>query len=445
MTADGQTGVTYTFDDEGRMIKATPSGGSYCYIYDGNGLRVAKIQGGTGNNCTNGTFTKLYWRSISGDSLTETDGTGSVTQNYSEYVFFAGRRIASRVTGSASANTALFYYFADQLGSTRTITTGSGKNNDGSSQIAGQLCYDQDYTPYGQEVFTTAQMSRLQTTACAPSYKFTGYERDSETGLDYAFARYYSSRLARFLSTDPLGGSVGDLQSHNAYAYTANNPLNLIDPSGMDYCSGNSPYAGWTPPINCYLGPGNGDPPPSTGPLPPPCTFSGDMNCLGNVGQPVDSTCPPEAGANCQGHTGSGSGASGPSWCPPGDACDPALNQEKLLKLNKCVKIAENQADKHLNGPITTTAVGAGFTLVIVGTAGATLPAFYAEAKAAETVGEMLWAGYHAADVTGRFSLFTLPGLATFGKGILDATDVLNRYDGAVAACQEKYGYPNVP
>src|SRR5205807_6735306 len=90
MTGDGQTGVTYTFDDESRIIKATPSGGSYCYVYDGKGLRVAKKSGGTGNTCSGGTFTKLYWRSISGDSLAETDGTGNVTQNYSEYVFFAG-------------------------------------------------------------------------------------------------------------------------------------------------------------------------------------------------------------------------------------------------------------------------------------------------------------------------------------------------------------------
>src|SRR5206468_285658 len=56
--------------------------------------------------------------------------------------------------------------------------------------------------------------------------------------FDYAFARYYSSRLGRFLSTDPLGGSIGSLQSHNAYAYTRNNPLNAIDPSGMNDCAG---------------------------------------------------------------------------------------------------------------------------------------------------------------------------------------------------------------
>jgi RHS repeat-associated protein len=200
------------------------------YVYDGFGLRVAK-KSGANSDCTGGTITKLYWRSIAGDALAETDGTGSTTNAaYNEYVFFTGRRIASR-NGSGG----IFYWFADQLGSTRTVTTGSGPG-----QTPGQLCYDADFTPYGQEV---SHSERLQTTACPPSYKFTGYERDPETaygqtdtGVDYAFARYYSSRLGRFLSTDPLGGSIGDLQSHNAYAYVLNNPSNLIDPSGMVDC-----------------------------------------------------------------------------------------------------------------------------------------------------------------------------------------------------------------
>src|SRR5712692_5620755 len=222
MTKDGSgTGYSYTFDDENHLTIATGfSGGPYCYAYDGNGLRVAK-KSNSNSTCSTGTVTKLYWRSIAGDALAETDGSGSATNAaYSEYVFFGGRRIASR-NGSGG----IFYYFADQLGSTRTITTGSG-----TGQTPGQLCYDADFTPYGQEISYTA---RLQTTACPPSYKFTGYERDTETGLDYAFARYYSSRLGRFLSTDPLGGSIGDLQSHNAYTYTLNNPTNLVDPSGL--------------------------------------------------------------------------------------------------------------------------------------------------------------------------------------------------------------------
>jgi RHS repeat-associated protein len=248
MTGDGSAGRTYYFDAENRLVKVSGvSGGPYCYVYDPGGLRVAKMTGGTGISCTGGTYTKLYWRSLSGDALGESDGTGSTTNAaYTEYVFFAGRRVASR-----SGTGVLFYFFADQLGSTRTVTTGNGPG-----QTPGQLCYDQDYTPYGQEVFTTTQMSRLQTTACPPNYRFTGYEYDSESGLDYAFARYYSSRLGRFLSTDPLGGSVGSLQSHNAHAYTGNNPLNHIDPSGMVDCH---PEEGcWAlPDLPPFFGPNN--------------------------------------------------------------------------------------------------------------------------------------------------------------------------------------------
>jgi RHS repeat-associated protein len=224
MTKDGSgTGYLYTFDAENLLVKATGmTGAPYCYVYDGNSLRVAK-KSGAASDCSGGTVTKLYWRSISGDALAETDSTGSTTNAaYNEYVFFAGRRIGSR-----NGVGAIFYYFADQVGSTRTVTTGSGPG-----QTPGLLCYDADFTPYGQEIQHT---ERLQTTACPPSYKFTGYERDSETGLDYAFARYYSSRLGRFLSTDPLGGGVGNLQSHNAYAYVVNDPLDLIDPTGMFY------------------------------------------------------------------------------------------------------------------------------------------------------------------------------------------------------------------
>lgn len=223
------TGYSYSFDAENRLVKANGmTGAPWCYVYDGNGLRVAK-KSGANSDCTGGTVTKLYWRSLSGDAIAETDGSGSTTNSaYIEYVFFAGRRIASRV-GPSNGNSSIFYYFADQLGSTRTITTGSG-----SGQTPGQLCYDADFTPYGQEI---SHGERLQTTACPPNYKFTGYERDSETGLDYAFARYYSSRLGRFLSTDPLGGAVGSLQSHNAYAYALNNPFYFTDPLGLATCT----------------------------------------------------------------------------------------------------------------------------------------------------------------------------------------------------------------
>jgi RHS repeat-associated protein len=89
----------------------------------------------------------------------------------------------------------------------------------------GTVCFSAGYYPYGAEMDYT--------TTCGTNYKFTGYERDSETGLDYAFARYYNARIGRFMSTDPQAGDIGDPQTLNRYAYVRNNPVNSTDPSGM--------------------------------------------------------------------------------------------------------------------------------------------------------------------------------------------------------------------
>lgn len=70
------------------------------------------------------------------------------------------------------------------------------------------------------------------------AYKFTGKERDAESGLDYFGARYYGSNMGRFMSPDPLMASahVSDPQSWNRYSYAHNNPLSNIDPDGMEDC-----------------------------------------------------------------------------------------------------------------------------------------------------------------------------------------------------------------
>ena len=192
-TADGS--YTYTYDAENRITSAA----GVNYIYDGNDSRVIK---------SNGT---LYWRSIWGDTIAESDLTGSTTNsNYHEYIFFAGRRVARSDPSAVS----VYYYFVDQLGSTRSVT-----------QANGTVCFSADYYPYGQEL--------NYNTTCPQNYKFTGYERDPETGLDYAFNRYYNPRLGRFTSADPLPGAVADLQSLNRYTYVRNDPGNLIDPLGL--------------------------------------------------------------------------------------------------------------------------------------------------------------------------------------------------------------------
>jgi RHS repeat-associated protein len=157
----------------------------------------------TKSNAAGGT---LYWRSVTGDTIAETDLSGNIT---SEYVFFARERIARR---DASNN--VYFYYTDQLGSTTVITQN------------GAACYVASCTPYGEEHATQ--------NTCPQNYKFTGYERDAETGLDYSFARYYNSRLGRFMGVAPMGGNLGDPQSLNRYAYVLNSPTKFVDPLGTD-------------------------------------------------------------------------------------------------------------------------------------------------------------------------------------------------------------------
>src|SRR5271157_4501256 len=64
--------------------------------------------------------------------------------------------------------------------------------------------------------------------------KFTGKERDAESGLDNFGARYDASSMGRFMTPDDFHNDshVGDPQSWNEYAYARNNPLRYTDPTG---------------------------------------------------------------------------------------------------------------------------------------------------------------------------------------------------------------------
>ena len=143
MLTDGTN--TYTYDAENLLTAA-----GVTYTYDGDGDRVQKSSG------------KLYWYGAGSDALDETDGSGNLTD---EYIFFGGKRIARR---DSSSN--VDYYFADHLGSARVITNSSGTILD-----------DSDFTPFGVEM--------SHSSGSGNRYKFTGKERDSESGLDNFTAR----------------------------------------------------------------------------------------------------------------------------------------------------------------------------------------------------------------------------------------------------------------
>jgi len=91
---------------------------------------------------------------------------------------------------------------------------------------AGQLLERHEYLPFGEE---------WNPQPAGDSRKFTGKERDAETGLDYFGARYYGSEIGRFTTVDPVytwQENLVDPQRWNRYAYVRNNPLRFTDPDG---------------------------------------------------------------------------------------------------------------------------------------------------------------------------------------------------------------------
>jgi len=84
--------------------------------------------------------------------------------------------------------------------------------------------------------FWTWDSNACATTVCFSRSRFTGKERDSESGNDYFKYRYYASSMGRWLSPDPSGLSHADLgnpQSLNLYNYVGNRPLTLTDLDGL--------------------------------------------------------------------------------------------------------------------------------------------------------------------------------------------------------------------
>jgi RHS repeat-associated protein len=65
-------------------------------------------------------------------------------------------------------------------------------------------------------------------------WKFAGGYLDSSTGLYKFGTRYDDPSLGRWTQQDPVGGSLGDLNSANRYAYANDDPVNAVDPSGKD-------------------------------------------------------------------------------------------------------------------------------------------------------------------------------------------------------------------
>ncbi|WP_306746070.1 RHS repeat-associated core domain-containing protein [Saccharothrix yanglingensis] len=188
LTGDGTT--TYTWNARGRLTGTSRVGLTAAFAYDAAGTRTTRAVGGvTTRFVTDGA-----------NAVAELDAAGAVTGS----LLSAGTDQWFARTAAGVTDTTL----TDALGSPVALGRADGTT-------AATTAYD----PFG--VPTTTGDRRGSDLA------FTG-RQDDGTGLSHHRARYYSPALQRFISEDPIGIAGGT----NLYAYAANSPTNLTDPSG---------------------------------------------------------------------------------------------------------------------------------------------------------------------------------------------------------------------
>ncbi len=178
----------------------------------------------TSANC--GTITERRWKLDSGSYVYTTDFSNTFTlpSGVYEQTFTLELRTKNSCNLYHTVTETItirrdqrVYFIKDHLGSVRSTVNEAG-------DVIG---YD-DYYPFG------LAMPGYSSNTANPNdnYKFTGHERDDEAGMtiDYMGARFYDPVTGRFTSIDPL---ADQFPGWTPYHYVHNNPLNLIDPTGM--------------------------------------------------------------------------------------------------------------------------------------------------------------------------------------------------------------------
>ena len=205
VTQDGQ--ATYTYRSDGSLLTATRTGMTASYLYDADGLRVRSVVNGARLISIHG---------LGGQLLTEFDSINAVLYWKRDLIYAGGRLIGSVKKGTGTPPTEYAeYYASDTLGSVRLVFNAAGA-------VVGRS----DYLPYGDA---------LNVAGTLPKERFTGQQHDAETGLEFMNARSMQARTGRMNQPDPLmGNALVNPQRWNRYAYVLNNPLKMIDPTGMD-------------------------------------------------------------------------------------------------------------------------------------------------------------------------------------------------------------------
>ncbi len=179
------------------------------YLYDAGGQRVKKLVVNGNSYRTTTYLGAAFEHHAEYDKL---DGSGKV-ENCSLHVMDDKSRIAIKRLGPAFNSDGMAehpaqYHLGDHLGSSGLVVSD-----------VGEWINREEFFPYGETSFGSFGRKR---------YRFTGKERDEESGLNYHAARFYSPSIGRWITPDP----VGPVSSVNLFRAVLNNPLVNIDPVG---------------------------------------------------------------------------------------------------------------------------------------------------------------------------------------------------------------------
>jgi RHS repeat-associated protein len=237
-TTNGGPGTTWTdLDQNGNYSNSSPVTG----VWESRVVDVSNLAGyqiwltGVGfDGYTTGSGSSIEYADIalsSNDGQVHTIYNGQAVATGAQYGCCMANvqtvNVVEALSGQAQQS-AIHYYLGDHLG-TAQLELSSG----------GWPVWQGHFAPYGQELQGTALLPPDLPDGSNNHYKFTGKERDTESGLDYFGARYYGSNMGRFMSPDWADkpeavpySSLSDPQTLNLYGYMRNNPLGGTDKDG---------------------------------------------------------------------------------------------------------------------------------------------------------------------------------------------------------------------